>query len=110
MLKLHTTEVELDTNIYFKVGFVPAIRLLTREKKRAQAQADRFIIMRRMQLSGLVGVGVKYDLSLSTSLCMGLSYHHDIFGIVSQIYEVGKNKRNLAIHNNFIGLNLGMNF
>ncbi len=33
LLKLYTTEVELDTNIYFKIGFVPAIRLLTREKK-----------------------------------------------------------------------------
>ena len=110
LLKLYTTEVELDTNIYFKIGFVPAIRLLDREKKRAQSQADRFIIMRRMQLSGLVGVGIKYDFSLSTSLCIGLSYHHDIFGIVSQTYEVGKKKRNLAIHNNFIGLNLGVHF
>ncbi len=65
--------------------------------------------MRSVRLSGLVGIGIKYDLSLSTSLCMGLSYHHDIFGIVSQTYEGGKNKRNLAIHN-FIGLNLGVNF
>ena len=105
LFKLYTSEIALDTSLYGTFGVVPEIKINNRLHKRTQ---DTPVIekMHWWGLSGLVGLGIEYKLSLATSIFGGLSYQGSFFNTIKKqrIEDIPK----LRCYNDLISLDLGI--
>jgi hypothetical protein len=73
LLKLYTSELDLDLRGYAEIGFVGALKINNRIVNLVGDQA--FVTKLRMwEIGGLLGCGVEYSLSLFTSIFVGISY------------------------------------
>ncbi|MEL6606942.1 MAG: porin family protein [Bacteroidota bacterium] len=82
LLKFYTSEITLDARIYAKLGITGQIKLTSRNtelKDGVEVFIDDF---RRWGLTGLVGAGVEYDTSFSTSIFAGISYQPGFVNII----------------------------
>jgi hypothetical protein len=73
LLKLYTSELDLDLRGYAQVGFMGALKINNRVTSLAGKEV--FVTKLRMWEVGLlVSCGAEYNLSLSTSIFAGISY------------------------------------
>ena len=85
LLKLYTSEITLDTRLYAELGAIVQLRVDERNTDLQEDQAKPFIeAFRRWGLAGLVGVGVEYDTSLSTSVFAGISYQRGLASVIDK--------------------------
>ncbi|WP_165941865.1 outer membrane beta-barrel protein [Cardinium endosymbiont of Culicoides punctatus] len=106
-LKFYTSEVRIDTSVYFKVGIVPSIHLPSRPTSTLKAGQVPFVTIRPFGLLILLGIGAKYDFSLTNSLCVGLSYYWDAPGIM---YKNDPKSGSVHCHNNFLCIDISILF
>lgn len=106
-LKLYTSEMMIDTSIYFKLGVIPSIHLPSRPTSQLKPGQVSFITIRPLSCLILFGMGSKYDFSLTNSLCLGLSYYWDFTGIM---YKDDPNSGGVYGHNNFVCLDISFLF
>jgi hypothetical protein len=73
LLKLHTSELTLDTRLYVAMGFVGQLRI---NERTLEHEGDRPFIkgFSRWGAALSMGTGVEYDFSFSTSIFAGISY------------------------------------
>lgn len=105
LCRLYTSELMIDTSIYFKLGIIPSINLPVRATARSSSIRSAFLTKRPLGCFILLGGGVKYDFSLTNSLALGLSYCWDLPGVM---YKKDPNNELIACycHNNFICLDI----
>lgn len=105
LCRFYTSEVMIDTSIYFKLGIIPSINLSTRATAPSYSGQPAFLKKRPLGCFILLGGGVKYDFSLTNSLVLGLSYCWDLPGVM---YKKDSNNgpTDCYCHNNFICLDL----
>jgi len=108
LLRCHTNELRIDTNLYFKLGPILSMRLFTRPIHSLKNKILPFIDKTNLfDLFLLLGTGVKYDFSFNSSVTVGLSFCLDLFGVVHKQDQLsGK----VYIHNHFICLDIGFLF
>ena len=82
LFKLHTSEVALDMRLYVTLGLIGQIRVNESHTYLTPDQAPFVGSFRRWGLGGLLGVGVEYDTSLSTSVFAGVSYHPGLASVM----------------------------
>ncbi|MEL6413264.1 MAG: outer membrane beta-barrel protein [Bacteroidota bacterium] len=109
LLKLYTSEITLDTKLYVEIGPVLSMRIKSpvsyiEDGKQALAQDFRWLV-----LSGLLGIGVQYDTSLSTSVFGGLSYQGAWTSTLSSQSEELQ-LPGISIYGDVISLVLGLKF
>ncbi|WP_419241866.1 hypothetical protein [Cardinium endosymbiont of Nabis limbatus] len=109
LCRFYTSEVMLDTSIYFKLGIIPSINLPSRVTLPSQSGAPAFLTKRPLGCFILLGGGVRYDFSPTNSLALGLSYCWDVPGVM---YKKGSNNGRIDCycHNNFVCLDLCVYF
>ena len=84
LLKFYTSEITLDTRLYVALGFIGQIKVNERNSELKKGQPNSFIeAFHRWGLAGLLGIGVEYDTSLSTSLFAGLSYQPALVSVIN---------------------------
>ena len=108
LLKFYTSEVRLDTRLYFELGPIGALKINDRATK---LTADKPFIQkfRVWGLSGLFGLGVEYSTSLFTSVFAGISYQR---GLASML---GKQRNTDSVpkffsYADFVSLDVGIKF
>lgn len=83
LLTLYTSELDLDLRGYAKIGVIGALKINNRISNLA-AKEPSVTKLRMWQVSGLLALGVEYNLSLFTSIFAGISYQ---LGLSSMIAE-----------------------
>ncbi len=101
LCRFYTSEVMLDTSIYFKLGVIPSINLPSRPITPADSGSSAVLTKRPFGFFILLGGGVKYDFSLTNSLVLSLSYCWDVPGIMYT-----KDTNNCYCYNNFVCVDL----
>jgi len=101
LCRFYTSEVMIDTSIYCKLGLIPSIPLSRRSTAPSHSDKAAFLTQRVLGCFILLGSGVKYDFSLTTSLAIGLSYCWDVSGVM---YREDSNDGSAYLHNNFFCL------
>ena len=82
LLKLYTGEVMLDTKLYVELGAVAMVKISDRVRKlKNQACIQNF---RPFGISGLFGFGITYNISLFTSIFIGVSYQRGVFSMADK--------------------------
>ena len=85
LLKLYTSEITLDTRIYAELGGALQVRINNRNVDIHEDQGKPFIeSFSRWGFSFLIGGGVEYDTSLSTSVFGGISYQCSLASIIAK--------------------------
>ncbi len=101
-MKLYTSEITLDLRGYAEVGGVFEYKMsdnlgtTSEEGKRFKPYAGSVIL----------GVGMEYDTSLSTSFSVGISWQKGISNVVEHVGNSGGGK----VYNNLWGIDLGAKF
>jgi Outer membrane protein beta-barrel domain len=85
LIKLYTSELMLDTRIYVAIGALGQIKINDRNTE-LQANRNKSFIegFRRWGLAGFLGVGVEYNISLSTSVFAGIGYQHGLSSVIDK--------------------------
>ena len=110
LLKLYTGELILDTRLYVELGIVFQLRVNEKNVEIKEGQQQPFLqSFRRWGLAGLFGIGMEYDISVPTSLFVGISYQPGLTNVI------GKQDLNLCTpivmcHSDLITLDLGIRF
>jgi len=110
LLKLYTSELMLDTRLYAALGFLVQLRVKARNIELQEDWSKPFIeAFRRWGLAGLVGVGIEYDTSLSTSIFAGISYQ---LGLSNVIDKHAQHPSTLPVkgYGHLVSLDLGAKF
>lgn len=83
LLKLYTSELELDLRGYAAIGFIGALKINNRVAKvvREESFVTRF---RMWEVGGVLGCGVEYNLSLFTSIFAGISYQLGLSSVFAE--------------------------
>ncbi|OJW66633.1 MAG: hypothetical protein BGO68_01635 [Candidatus Amoebophilus sp. 36-38] len=81
LLKLYTSEITLDTKIYFEIGITGALKINRRITK-LTGEDQPMTKLRWWEIGGLFGCGVEYDISLFTSIFAGISYQPALSSIL----------------------------
>lgn len=109
LCRFYTSEVMIDTTIYFKLGMMPSLNLSTRPTVRSDPSQPPFLTLRPLTCFVVLGGGIKYDFSLTNSLTVGVSYCWDVAGVMHK-----KNANNTLTdcycHNDFFCLDVGCLF
>ncbi|MFM2428340.1 MAG: hypothetical protein RL012_224 [Bacteroidota bacterium] len=85
LLRLYTSELTLDTRLYASLGVVGQIRVNARNTELQESRDKSFIEeFRRWGLAGLLGVGVEYNISPSTSVFTGVSYQYGLSSVLAK--------------------------
>jgi Outer membrane protein beta-barrel domain len=110
LLRLYTSELTLDTRLYALLGALGQIRVNARNTE-LQASRDQLFIEEfcRWGLAGLLGVGVEYNTSLSTSVFVGISYQ---YGVSSVIDKQAQNPPSSPVmgYSDLLSIDLGIRF
>lgn len=106
--RLYTSEISIDTSLYFKIGPIPSIFLILRPTSPLNTRAKTWVHMRRLGLFFLLGTGLKYDFSFNNSFTFGLNYCFDVFGVMHKKEDAISGS--IFGHNHFICLDLGFLF
>jgi hypothetical protein len=110
LLRLYTSELTLDTRLYALLGVLGQIRGNVRNTELQQSWDKSFIEeFRRWGLAGLLGVGVEYNTSLSTSVFVGISYQ---YGLSSVIDRQAQNPPSLQVmgYSDLLSIDFGIRF
>jgi hypothetical protein len=108
LFRLYTSEISIDTSLYFKIGPMPSIFLIRRPTSLLPTGENSLVHMRRLGLFFLLGTGLKYDFGFNNSCTFGLNYCFDVFGVMHKKEDAISG--NIFCHNNFICLDLGFLF
>ena len=85
LLKLYTSELTLDTRLYVALGILGQIKINARNTSLQKSQTKPFLeAFRRWGMAGLLGVGVEYNTSLSTSVFVGISYQYGFSNVIDK--------------------------
>lgn len=76
LLKLYTSELDLDLRGYAEIGFMGAIKINNRVTNLTNLVDKEPLVtkLRMWEVGGLLGFGVEYNLSLFTSIFAGINY------------------------------------
>ena len=108
LFKPYTSEVALDLRVYITLGVIGKV-LLTARNTELEFRTTPFINgFRRLGLAGLVGGGVEYDTSFSTSVFAGISYQPDLRAVNAQ--HKSNNNGQLLGYTRLISIDLGARF
>lgn len=107
LCRFYTSEVVIDTSMYFKLGIIPSIHLPARAAAPSSlSNCSTCLKQRPLGCFILLGGGVKYDFSLTNSLAFGLSYCWDLPGVMYAKKDPNNRPVNWYCHNNFFCLDL----
>ena len=119
-LKLFTNEIAPDARVYFQVGGAAGVLVAARidDEKNVKANpADPNSSEEKvsksfntLELSGLLGAGVEYQLGQSTKVFAGLHYQHGLTNIEDNKFLGADLKDDLTMKNSVIGIDLGLKF
>ena len=109
LCRFYTSEVMIDTSIYFKMGVIPSINLPARATAQSHSSGPTFLNKRPLGCFILLGGGVKYDFSLTNSLLVGLSYCWDLCGVMYK-KDPNNSRIDCYCHNNFFCLDFSCLF
>jgi Outer membrane protein beta-barrel domain len=110
LLKFYTSELTLDTRLYVALGILCQIKISERNTELQKSQAKPFLeTFRRWGLAGLLGVGVEYNTSLSTSVFAGVSYQYGLSSVID------KQAQNISVsqvmgYSDLLSIDLGVRF
>ncbi|MDD9139552.1 MAG: PorT family protein [Candidatus Cardinium sp.] len=90
LCRLYTSEIKLDTSMYFKLGLIPSIGL-PRRLISSKVKGTKLVSTRQFNGWVHLGGGIKYDFSLTNSLMVGISYYGDVSGIMHTKEAYGHN-------------------
>ena len=108
-LKFYTSEITLDTRIYVQLGLAGRIKLNTRNTELKNRTTLFVADFCRWGLAGLVGAGVEYDASFSTSVFAGISYHPGFVNVISKKSQNASFSRVLG-YADLISIDVGARF
>jgi hypothetical protein len=110
LLKLYTSELTLDTRLYVMLGVIGQLRINARNTElQANLQQPFIKTFRRWGCSGLLGMGIEYDLSLSTSVFVGFSYQYGLLSVIAQYAQHPPASRMMG-HSDLLSIDLGVRF
>ena len=110
LLKLYTSELTLDTRLYVVLGALGQLRVNARNTKLQGNLKKPFIeIFRRWGWAGSLGVGAEYDLSLSTSIFVGISYQYGLLSVIAQQAQYPPASRVMG-YSDLLSIDLGVRF
>ncbi len=110
LLKLYTSEITLDTRLYAELGFMGQIKVNERNSELKKGQPKPFIeALHRWGLAGLLGIGVEYDTSLSTSLFAGLSYQTGLVSVIDKQNQILCTSK-VTSYSDLLSIDLGARF
>jgi hypothetical protein len=110
LLKLYTSELTLDTRLYAMLGIVGQLKINARNTGLQENLQQPFIkTFRRWGCSGLLGVGLEYDLSLSTSIFVGFSYQYGLLSAIVQHAQHPPASRMMG-YSDLLSIDLGVRF
>jgi Outer membrane protein beta-barrel domain len=85
LLKFYTSELMLDTRLYVALGVLGQIKINERNTELQKSQKEPFLeTFRWWGLAGLLGLGVEYNVSLSTSVFAGISYQYGLSSVINK--------------------------
>lgn len=105
LFKPYTSEIVLDLRMYAQLGVVGQLLLTSRNTELASSTQAAINGFNRLALAGLLGMGVEYDTSFSTSVFAGISYQ---WGLTSLIKS--EQSPRLMGYADLISINLGARF
>ncbi|TSJ81280.1 MAG: outer membrane beta-barrel protein [Candidatus Cardinium sp.] len=105
LCRFYTSEVMIDTSIYFKLGIIPSINLPARTTAPSNSDRPAFLSKRPLGCFIVLGGGVKYDFSLTNSLVVGLSYCWDLPGVMYK-KDPNNDQIDYYCHNDFFCLDI----
>ena len=108
LLKLYTSEIMLDTRLYVELGGVGALKINDRVTKLAN---DKPFIQafRVWELSGLFGLGIEYNISLFTSIFVGISYQRGLSSVLGEQQDLSDVPKAFG-YADWVSLDLGIKF
>ena len=110
LLKLYTSELILDTRLYFELGFVPQFKVSAVNKEIQQGQQDPFVKKFCLfRLAGLLGMGVEYTTSFDTRFFAGISYQAAFLNSVDKHHDK-PSASELKVYSSLVSLDLGIRF
>jgi len=107
LLKLYTSEIALDTRIFFDLGFSIALKINDRV---TQLEGNQLIQkLSFFQIGGVLGCYVEYNVSLVTSFFGGISYQPTLNSAFSEQAK-DSNLQKLFGYSDLVCLELGIRF
>lgn len=86
LLKLYTSELKLDTQLYVSFGLLGKLRIGARNTELSSSRNKAFIqSFRRWGLAFSLGGGVEYNLGLFTSIFGGIHYQCDLTNVIDAV-------------------------
>ena len=117
LLKLYTSEITLDTRVYIELGGIGEIRI--GESVAALASDRKPLIEKfyRSGIAGFLGVGIEYNMSLSTSLFLGISYQRGLANMLKKQQNISSSPKEkeqaipkVIIYGDLVSLEAGIKF
>ncbi|MEM9417098.1 MAG: outer membrane beta-barrel protein [Bacteroidota bacterium] len=106
LLKFYTSEIALDTRFYGVVGAIGQLKVDERNTKCKKNQLKPFFnTFRHFGLAGLMGAGAEYDIGLSTSFFVGISYQWGLRNIIKEA-----NDAKVMGYSNLVSVDVGIRF
>jgi Outer membrane protein beta-barrel domain len=110
LIKLYTSELMLDTRIYVALGVLGQIKINERNTELKESRNKAFVEgFRRWGLAGLLGVGVEYNISLSTSVFAGIGYQHGLSSVIDKQAQNLSSSR-VMCYGDLLCIDLGVRF
>ena len=106
LFKPYTSEISLDTRMYITLGLCGQIKLKSRNTQLLYRETPFITKLRRLGFAGLMGAGVEYDTSFSTSVFAGISYQRGLLSLVKQ--HEGAGKPEIMSYADIISIDLGV--
>lgn len=103
-LKLFTNELALDTRIFFQLGGLMEIKINEKPQNKVDPIVDRFQFF---DVGLHLGAGVEHRLGYNTILFGGFFYNRGLINAAATTVEM---EDKLRIHNDLLGLDLGVKF
>ncbi|MDN5216371.1 outer membrane beta-barrel protein [Fulvivirgaceae bacterium BMA12] len=79
-LKLLTSEIALDTRLYFQVGVNLEVKIHEEAVRTSELYVNKF---RNLEASSLLGLGVERRISTNVNLYGGFTYYRGLFNVAS---------------------------
>ena len=79
-LKLFTSEIALDTRLYFQVGANLEVKIHEKAVRTSELYVNKF---RNLEASSLLGLGVERRISTNVNLYGGFTYYRGLFNVAS---------------------------
>ncbi|XWN34755.1 MAG: porin family protein [Roseivirga sp.] len=108
LLKLYTSEFTLDMRFYVEFGLIAQVRINERNTSLKVGNTPLIKEFHRWSLAGLIGVGLEYDTSLSTSLFGGISYQRGLISVIKE--QQDDNMPKVFSYSDLICFDIGIRF